>query len=209
MVLVLLVAAALGGTGWMVLRSLEHPGLEIAPVTPEDGLRAQQKIYEVLRGGSQRVQRAEAVTLTEREMNAFLARHLGEAAELPLAAIGVRLVGDGIIEFAGRLPARHVVSEPPLSAVSDLLPARWLARPVWLHLRAHVVLEPGALKGERRYLRVTVTRFALGRQRLPVALLRVLLNPTSARLLRWRLPDTVEAVTIAPGRALIRVGGSR
>jgi hypothetical protein len=41
---------------------------------------------------------------------------------------------------------------------------------------------------------------------LPVIAARVLLDPGTLRLLRWPLPDEVRAVTIEPGRAVIRTG---
>ena len=199
--------AAVGGAAWGVFRVLQTPDTPTAVGTPADGLAAQQKLYEIVRRGARRPGRAgsaEAVTLTEREVNAFLARHLAEAAELPLTDIGVRLVGGGVLEIVGRLPLRHLLGESPVSALADVLPERWLGHRAWIHLRARARVEPGGSRGQRRYLRLDVERFQVGRQRLPALTLRHLLSPSALRVLRWPLPDGVEAITLEAGRAVIR-----
>lgn len=197
--------SAFAGAAWACVRMLQEPDVSIATATVDDGVRGQQKIYEILRGGDGRPKgHPQPITLSERELNGFLARHLAGAAAVPVSAVGLRLVGDGMVEFKGRLPLRHLVDESPFSAVADLPPAAWLERPVWLHLRARVRTEPGASRGQRRHLRLDVERFALGRQPLPVILLRLLLSPETLRIFRWPLPDAVEAVTIEAERVVIR-----
>jgi hypothetical protein len=64
---------------------------------------------------------------------------------------------------------------------------------------AHVRVSPGA----RRQLSLDVEDFAVGRQRLPAGMLRVLLDPAAVGLLRWPLPEHVERVSIEPGRVVI------
>ncbi|HEU5112895.1 MAG TPA: hypothetical protein VFU96_06215, partial [Acidimicrobiia bacterium] len=101
----------------------QEPEVLVAAGTAEDGVRGQQKIYEIASSGSGRVRgRTREVTISEPELNAFLSRHLAEAAKTPFASGTVRLVGDGFIEFKGQLPLRRVV------VIADLLPARWLER---------------------------------------------------------------------------------
>jgi len=187
------------GSAWMGSRMLQEPEVLATAGKAEDGVRAQQKIYDVLRGGARRARgRAHQVILSEAELNAFLARHLAEAAKVPLRLGAVRLVGDGIVEIKGDLPLGQLLS------FAELLPAHWLERPVWLHFGARASLEVGADRGQRRYLRLDIERLALGRQPLPVMFLRLLLNPAILSQLRWRLPETVESITIETQMVVIR-----
>ncbi len=202
----LVILALVGSTAWLVIQTLQEPEVvPIAAATVADGVRAQQKIFEVVRRGAQRGDKdAEPVVLTERELNAFLSRHLAEIAELPFTDIGLRLPGGGIAEFRARLELRHLMTEPPLPALARALPASWLQRRIWLDVRVRARLEPGVARRERRYLRLGVTEFAVGRQRLPTMLLRLLLNPAALRMLRWPVSGGIEAVTIEAGRVVIR-----
>jgi hypothetical protein len=187
------------GSVWVGLRMSQEPEVLVAGGTAEDGVRGQQKIYEIATSGPGRGRgRPREITISEPELNAFLSRHLAEAAKTPFGSATVRLVGDGFIEFKAQLPLRHVL------AVADLLPAQWLERPVWLHLGARTSLEVGAGRAHRRYLRLDVERLAIGRQPLPGVLLRVLLNPAVLNQLRWRVPETVEAITIENRSVVIR-----
>src|SRR3989338_9612444 len=164
-----LLAAVVGGV-WIGARTLQEPALATAETSAADGVRAQQKILEMGKGKSESAGR---VVLTEREVNAFLARPLAGAAALPLTGIAVRLRGDGVVEFTGRLPLRRVVGAPLLSTLAGLAPAGWLERPVWLHVGARPRVEPPAARGGRRQLYLDVERFAVGRQPLPTGLPRL------------------------------------
>ncbi|OGK98955.1 MAG: hypothetical protein A3E31_08350 [Candidatus Rokubacteria bacterium RIFCSPHIGHO2_12_FULL_73_22] len=195
-----LLAAVVGGV-WIGARTLQEPALATAETSAADGVRAQQKILEIAHGKTESTGR---VVLTEREVNAFLARHLAGAADLPLTGIAVRLRGDGVVEFTGRLPLRRVVGAPLLSTLAGLAPAGWLERPVWLHVGARPRIEPPATRGGRRHLYLDVERFAVGRQRLPVALLKLSLDPVALRILAWPLPDGIGWVTIEAGQAVLR-----
>jgi hypothetical protein len=193
------VAGLAAGSVWVGLRMSKEPEVLVAVGTAEDGLRGQQKIYEIASSGSGRARgRAREITISEPELNAFLSRHLAEAAKTPFGSGTVRLVGDGFIEFKGQLPLRHVLP------IADLLPAQWLERPVWLHLGARTSLEVGSGRAHRRYLRLDVERLAIGRQPLPGMLSRVLLNPAVLNQLRWRIPETVEAITIENRSVVIK-----
>jgi len=202
---VLIVAALLAGGALFGLRMLQEPEFPAILTTAADGVRAQQKIFEVARRRAGRSgTNGEPIVLSEHELNAFLSRHLADAADVPLSDVGLRLARDGIAQFRGRLPLRHLVSEPPLSALVGVLPAPWLERPVWLSLGTRARIELGAARAQRRYLRLEVVELAVGRQWLPAPLVRLLLDPATLRVLRWPVPDAVEAVTIEQGRVLIR-----
>jgi hypothetical protein len=205
--LVVLLAAGFAGFFWFLLGVFEQPDLQTVAVTPADWRSAQQKIYALARRGRASLGRggggAEPTVLSEGEINAFLSRHLADAADLPLTAVTIRFRDDATVEFAGRVPLRAILTEPPMPRLVEMLPTRWLERPLWLHLRARARLE---LTGgrQRRYLRLEVTHFWLGQRRLPAFLLRLIVNPAALRLLRSPVPETMEGLVVEPGRVLIR-----
>jgi hypothetical protein len=181
---------------------LREPEVVVAQGTAEDGARGQQKIFDLLRGeprGSRG--RPREVVVTEAELNRFLTKNLVEVARTPVTVRAVRLAGDGIVEFKGLFALRELLSGSPFAS---LVPAGWLERWVWLHISARASVEVGAGRGQRRYLRFEVQRFAIGRQPLPRAVLRLLPSSGLQGLLRWRIPESVESVTIDPGAAVIR-----
>jgi hypothetical protein len=196
--------ALVGGSLWGALQLLRAPDFVAPPTAKADGIRAQQKIFDFLRRGSSG--RPRSLVLSEREVNAFLSRHLGETSEMPLRNLAVRLPGDGRGEIAGQIPARDLLNVAPLSALAGVLPSAWLDHAIWLSLRARVTLEPGDGPRDRRHLRLDVERFWLGRLRLPEVMLRVLLDPAALRLLRWQVPSTLEGVRIEPGRLIVQSG---
>jgi len=187
---------------WVGSRLLREPDVAAAQGAAEDGVRAQQKIFDLARGeprGSRG--RPNQVVLTEAELNRFLSKNLVEVARSRVAVRAVRLAGDGLVEFKGQLALRDLLSASPLA---DLAPVSWLEQPVWLHVNARASLEVGATRSQRRYLRFDVERFAIGRQPLPRIVLRLLPSPGLHGLLRWRMPESVEAITIDSGTVSIR-----
>ena len=174
--------------------------------SPEDGRRAQQKIFELIRGeDSKSPARPHQIVMTEAELNRFLSKNLVEVARMPVAVRAVRLAGDGVVEFKGLLPLRDLLAASPFMALESLVPAVWLERQVWLHLNARASLELGANRSQRRYLRFEVLRFAIGRQPLPGSFLRLLPNPAVQALLRWRMPESMEGLTIDHGTVVIKM----
>jgi hypothetical protein len=201
----LLVAALIGacglvaGSAWIGPRLFQEPEIAAAAGTAEDGIRCQQKMFEIARGGKlTKGGPIRPVALSEPELNAFLSRHLVEAARIPLGSASVRLVGDGVVELKGQIPLRRTL------AIPDLLSIRWLEQPVWVHLGARASLEVDAARKQRRYLRLDIDRFALGRQQIPGVLTRLVVSSAILNQLRWRLPDTVEAITVEPRVIVIR-----
>jgi hypothetical protein len=194
-----------GGVVWGVIQALREPDIHSIAVVPADGVRAQQKIFEIVRrGGHAGDRNAEPIVFAERELNAFLARHLGESAALPLTDSSLRLERGGIAEVHARLPLRYLLREQPASMLGGFLPGVWLDRRVWLRVGVRPELESDPARRERRYLRLEVTDFAVGRQRLPALLLRVLLDPTALSVLRLRVPDGIDAITVEAGRLVVR-----
>jgi hypothetical protein len=98
-------------------------------------------------------------------------------------------------------------NEGPLAGAVAMLPAAWSERPVWVRLRARAHVEPSA-GGLRRYLRLDVERFWIGRRRLPSLLPRLLFSPTTLGLFRWPLPAPVAEVRLETGRVVITTTSS-
>jgi len=195
---VLVVVGCLVLVAWGVIQVTRAPDIAATATTAADGVRAQQKLFDLMRRAGRG--KPHTVSFTEREVNAFLSRHLADAASLPLRNVAVRLPAEGHAEIAGQLPFRELIADTPVASLSRILPRAWLERGVWLWLRARVTLEGT----ERRHLRLDVERFTLGRLRLPAVMLRVLLDPTALRLLRWPMPDAVDGLRIEPGRLVIQ-----
>lgn len=198
-VALLVVGLVVAAGGWAVVRLLQAPAVERVSSTPEDGARAQQKIFDLAR----RAGRTGPVVLTEAELNAFVSRHL-DPADLPLRDPVIRLRGDDLAEIVGTVPLGRLLHESPLASFADALPGGWLARPVWLT----VVTRVGLTTESRRSLRLDARRVVIGRQRVPAVVLRLVLEPSSLRLTRIALPPAVQAVRIERGRVIIQVTSS-
>jgi hypothetical protein len=189
------VAAVVAVSGWAVMRTLQAPAVEATRFTREDGVRAQQKIVDLalhrVRGGT--------VLFSEAEVNAFVSRHL-DPADLPVRDPMIRLRDGDILEIVGTVALGRLVRESPLATLTEMLPAGWLARPLWLSVaaRAATSSEP------RRTLRLEPRRLLLGRQRVPAFMLRLMLDPSSLRLMRIVLPPEVQTVRIERGRVVIQ-----
>jgi hypothetical protein len=193
-----------GGLFWFGSGVFDRPSIRHEIGTATDGRRAQQKLFDLtVRGGPRdgRGNRRAAITLLEPELNALLTRHLS-GTELPLDEMGIRLVGDGVVEVTGRVPLRALGGDV-VSGVVRMLPERWVATPVWVRLRGPVELEVGTARGERRRLRLDVSYLSLGRRRLPTVFLGLLPEGPVLRATRWPVPETIESVTVEPGRLTI------
>jgi hypothetical protein len=198
----LILFALVAGTLWGGFQIIRAPDFVAPPTTKADGIRAQQKLFDFVRRGSSG--RPRSMTLSEREVNAFLSRHLGETVDMPFRNLAVRLLGDARGEIAGQLPLRDLLNVAPLSALAGVLPTAWLDQPIWLSLRTRVTLEASDGQRDRRHLRLDVEGFWLGRLRLPEFMLRVLLDPAALRMLRWPVPSTIEGLRIEPGRLTVQ-----
>jgi hypothetical protein len=189
-------ALIVGGLVGATIRMITPPSGGDPVTTAADGTRAQRKLFDLARES----RRGETITLTEGELNALLARHLVDARGLRMGGLSARLVGGDRLELHGRSSVGAILEEASLGAAAAVLPASWQARPVRLHVGARVRIDAGP----PRQLRMDVDEFAVGRQRLPVFTLRLLVDPATVSLLRWRLPDHVEQVSVEPGRVIIR-----
>ena len=200
---VIVLGLLVAGLLWFSSGIFDRLTLQHEVGTSTDGRRAQQKLFELASGGGNRRGEPRTITLFERELNALLARHLS-SEQLPLADAGIRLVGGGVVEITGRLPL-HALFGDSLGAVARFIPERWAEQPVWLRLRGHVRLETGAARGDRRRLRLDVESLWMGSRRLPAAVLSVLPEGPVLRATRWPVGDSVDSVTVEPGRLTITI----
>lgn len=194
-------AIVVGAAAWGVILVRQPPEVPVLVASAEDSARAQHKVFQLVDRG--RGKRVGPIVFTEAEVNALVSRQL--AGQLPLSSPVVRLLAGDTVELFGRVPARRLLVDSPLSWFSDLLPSGWGRREVWLRIRARASLEAGP----RPRLRFEPTEFAVGRLPLPTLMVRLLLDPGTLAIFRWSLPEDVEAVTIDAGRATIRVASSR
>jgi hypothetical protein len=194
----------LAGATWVSVQMLRPADVILTETTVAEGKAAQDKLYAIIARTerSRPGKRSKPVVLSEREVNAFFSRHLGQVGDLPLTEISVRLPAPARLEMTGRIPLRYLLSDGPFAVVSQTLPQRWLDRSIWLSLGADARIET-PVTGRRRYLKFDVRRFRIGRQAMPTFMPQLLLDAETLRLLRWPLPDGVDDVRIEPGRAII------
>jgi hypothetical protein len=187
-----LVAAGGGATGWAVGGLLDEPALRV----PAEALPSST---------SSRIPSGTRVVLSESDIQGMLAQHVPDALGVTVVGIVARLPGGGVIQAGVGVPARALL-ETTAPAVGRNLPAGWLARPVWLVLS----LKPRVAAtghGGRLQAELDVVEFRMGSRRLPLAALRLLLDPVPPRALRWPLPRGVVSVTVERGRVVLS-GGS-
>jgi hypothetical protein len=169
--------------------------------SPADGRRAQQKLFELAgRMASRRDSKPVVVTLSEREINSFLVRHVPD--QLPLAEATVHLVGNGVVEIAGRVPLRSVLGDS-LGAATRALPQQWGAQPVRIRLRGPLRLESGTARPGPRRLRIEVESLWIGRRRVPALVLTILPDGPLLRATRWPVSPSIESVVVEPGRLTV------
>ena len=192
---------ALGGV-WYGRGMFERPAASYEVGNSTDGRRAQQKLFELSgrTASHRRDQKRVTVTLSEREINALLARHASD--ELPLSDGAIHLVGDGIVEVMGRLPLRAVLGDS-VGSFASVLPERWARQPVWLRLRGPFRLETGTARAGPRQFRLKVESLWVGSRRLPAAVLTMLPEGPARRATGWPVSETIDSVVVEPGRLTV------
>ncbi|MBI3031105.1 MAG: hypothetical protein HYY64_16500 [Candidatus Rokubacteria bacterium] len=200
--LLILAVALIGGAAALYYAGsvFDMPVIPRVEYTPSDGYRAQQKLFELATRDSKRS--AEPVVLTEREVNAFLARHLEESADLPFSPIVVRLL-PGTIEVQGRTTVVNLFQGFPFPLLAEYLPPSALERPVWVTLSGTIQVQKRRSGTERPYGQLVVSDFSLGNQDLGSWVLSWMLGGKRESLLRWQLPPAVDGITIEQGRVVI------
>lgn len=167
--------------------------------TVADGQRAQQKIFELLRRETGRSFRTDPLFFTEREINAFLARHLDEVEGMPFSPLVVKL-DPGVAVIRGKTQLKALLRGVPFNYIAQFLPTPQANRPVWVVIHGRVQLEHGRMRKEREFLRIEPTAFRIGDLEAGTWFLSWVLGP---RLLRWPVPRVIEEVTVEEGRVMV------
>lgn len=204
-VLLLLVGVILAGGAVVIYLAgaiFDIPPMPQADYTPSDGHRAQQKLFELILRDSHRSSREDPVVITERELNAFLARHLEESEGIPLSPLVVKLSA-GTIEVQGKTTLKHLLKGFPFFLLRDSLPASTVDRPVWVTAGGTIQLERRTERTQRRYGQLQVSEFSLGNQEMGPWLLSLLLGWPGQTPLRWQVPAVVNTITLEDGRLII------
>jgi len=189
-----------GGALFLSTNIFGTPNVSPVAFSRSDGYSAQQKLYEIVQRQARSSTRQDAVSLSEAEANAFLARHLAEGS-IPLSPIVVRFPSDEFL-VQGQTAVRNVIKNPLFTSLLPYLPQKYLDRPVWVTLQGRIaVTGRGA---SERTADVSVTEFALGRQPLGSFFLYALMGPSGAGLFRFHVPAVIEGIDIQRGRAVIR-----
>jgi len=205
---ILAILVLVGGALFLSFTFSAAPDVHLVPLSKGDGYSAQQKLYEVVLRQSGRSSRTDPIVLSDREANAFLSRHLAEAAGLPLSPLVVRFER-GLVFAQGQTPLRSLFRGPAFAQLVSYVPDKRLDQPVWVTVRARIGVEDSA-GNANRYGTVTVTELQLGRQRVSSFLLYIMMGPSGAGLFRWRVPAVVESIQIEEGKAIIQTRhGSR
>lgn len=208
LILILILAVVLVGGAVALYYAgsiFDMPVMPAAQFTASDGYRAQQKLFDLARRSSSRSPDTEPVVLTERELNAFLARHLEESEGIPLSPVLVRL-SPGTVEVQGRTTLVNLFKGFPFSVLADYLPPAALERPVWVTVSGTIQVQRRRSRTEREYGRLQVSEFSLGNQDFGPWTLSLMLGGAEKALLRWQLPPAVEAITVEQGRLIITTG---
>ena len=198
----LVLLALVAGGLFLSINIFGTPDVRPINFSKVDGYSAQQKLFEVVLRQSGRSTRKEPISLSEREANAFLSRHLAESAGVPLSPLVVRFE-NGQLFAQGQTPLRNLFQGPPFAQLLPYVPDKRLDQQVWVTLRAQIHVD-GSLGGGSRYGTVTVTQLELGRQPVSSFLLYVMMGPSGAGLFRWPVPANVEDIQIQDGQAIIR-----
>lgn len=205
LLLVILVVVLVGGGAALFFAGsvFETPRIPQVAYSPADGYRAQQKLFALTR---EEVGRPGPVVITEREVNAFLGRHLEESAGLPLSPLVVKLL-PGVAQVYGQTSFGALLKGFPFSLLPDYLPEGTLDRRVWVSASVTLEMTRPRARGEPRSARLRVTEFGLGTQDLGPWILSLLLGRTERTLSELRLPRSVKTLAIEAGRVVITTGG--
>ncbi|HLC42218.1 MAG TPA: hypothetical protein VJO34_11450 [Methylomirabilota bacterium] len=193
-VIALVAVVLLGGIA-LSTNLFEVPDLPRQDFSPEDGRRFQQKLAEIMLREANISSRRDPIVISQRELNAFLQRHLLESEQIRISPMVVQFVR-GTIEVQGQTELRYLLAGYPFSFIAQYLPQSATNRLVWISVKGRVKVERG--RGE-----FVAQDFTLGRQSLSPWLLSWLFGGAGSRLMQWRVPTSVDRITIEEGRAIV------
>jgi hypothetical protein len=203
--MVSLIFLAILGGGFFFLSGniFEEPHFEVLDWSRADASTSRYKLSEVIQRDSGQSVRQDPIILTEREINALVARHLSETAGLRFDPFATRLTS-GQFLLQGRTLVRSLLQGPPFAQLAAYLPAAQLDRPIWLSVRGYIAVQPGEHGGKPGRARVMLTEFNLGRQPVGSWPFSIVMGPAGSRLLTWSVPGALREIDIEDGRVVIR-----
>lgn len=201
---IVIFGVAAAGAVFFSANIFDEPEVHVQAFTTADGYRAQQKLYEIVLRDGQRSSRTDPIVFSERELNAFLSRHLMDSANLTFSPISVALLSDNTIEFRGRTALRNLMQGIPFAQIAPFLPNGRADQPVWIRVRGTLRLERSAVRREREFGGFAVSEFALGTQPIGAWVLTAMLGQAGQRVLRFQIPSVVQDVTVEEGRLIVR-----
>jgi hypothetical protein len=201
---IVIVGVAAGGALFFSANIFDEPEVRTQSFSPADGYRAQHKLYEIVLRGGQRSERTDPIVFTEQELNAFLSRHLIDAAHLAFSPISVGLLPDASIEFRGRTTLRNLMQGFPFAQLVSALPRGSADQPLWVRVRGQLRLEQGTLHRDRAYGRFEVSDFALGTQPIGPWVLDLMLGHAGREVFHWPVPSVVRSISVEEGRLVVR-----
>lgn len=196
-------AVVVGGFLFLSGNIFEEPKFEGLEWSRLDASSARSKFAELVQRDAGSSGRQDPIFLSEREVNALVARHLAETIGLRFDPFAITLT-QGQFVLQGKTVAGNLLQGPPFAQLASQLPAAQLKRPIWITARGYISLEPGLPGGKSGRARVTLTEFSIGRQPLGTWPFFILMGPTGSGLLKWPVPGTVRDIEIEDRRVVIR-----
>lgn len=180
-----------GAAGLVVARAVADPEAHAAAAfDPAGRQRIQQQLTELVLRGAGVSSRTDPVVIDASDLNAFLREHV-ESPRLPLQPLVVRPVL-GELRVSGRTSLGRILADAGAGGLASWLPARAVGIDLW-------VTAAGPLVVRGHEAEFVVETAAVGRQRVPPAVLWRLLAVDPRALLVWRLPRVVTRIETDPG----------
>ena len=197
------ITALVGGFFFLSGNIFAEPHFEALDWSRSDASAAQSTLREIILRDAGQSGRQDPVLLSEREINALVARHLAETAGLRFDPFAIRLL-QGQFLLQGRTVFRSLLQGPPFAQLAGYLPASQLDRPIWLSVRGYIAVQPGEPGGKPGQARVVLTEFNLGRQPVGNWPFSAVMGSAGAGLLKWQVPGILRDVEIGDRRVVIR-----
>ena len=203
LVVLSLIAVLVGGFFFLSGNILGEPHFQALDWSRSDASAARYRLHEIILRDAGQSGRQDPIILSEREINALVARHLAETAGLRFDPFAIRLV-QGRFLLQGRTAFRSLLQGPPFAQLAGYLPPSQLDRPIWITVRGYIAVQPGEPGGKPGQARVVLTEFILGRQPIGNWPFSVVMGSTGSGLLKWPVPGAVRDVDIEDRRVVIR-----
>ena len=196
-------AALVGGFVFLSGNIFEEPHFEVLDWSRSDASAARYRLHEIILRDAGQSGRQDPIILSEREINALVARHLAETAGLRFEPFAMRLV-QGQFLLQGRTVLRSLLQGPPFAQLAAYLPASQLDRSIWITVRGYIAVHPGEPGGKPGRARVVLTEFGLGKQPVGKWPFSAVMGSAGSGLLKWPVPGTVRDIDIEDRRVVIR-----